>query len=122
MASAAGVVGATLDELQLSALWRSGPSLLPGDGSVGQRLVWLGMVTITFAGVVVGASLTGPAMHGAAASIVIIVGIGLVLANLVGVFVLAARADPRPTSRTYMERHVAARRLVARSDGNAPTT
>ena len=115
-ATKASVVGATLDDLPLTALWRPRRYLLAVNQSGGRGLAWLGLVTITYAGVVAGALTVGPILHGAAAFSLVAIGIGLGLIDLVGVFVLAAMGDPRPTSRTYMERHLAARRVVVRSN------
>ncbi|MCP3987903.1 MAG: hypothetical protein GY724_02430 [Actinomycetia bacterium] len=107
------VAGSTFEDLELAALWRPRRHLFAfNQSTAGRGLIWLGATTISYAGAIAAALTIGPSLRGAAAFILIAFGIGLALINIVGVFVLVAMGDPRPTSRTYMEGHLAARRLA----------
>lgn len=103
----------TIDDNQWSAIWRTPTGVLDLDrNATAQLLTWLGAITIVFAGVVMAAWLVGPAIGGAPAFLLITVGVGLVLANLVGVFAMMGMVDRRPRSRDYMEHLVASRQVV----------
>ena len=107
----------TIDDNSWAAIWRPKTRFPDLDHqAVARILTWIGAITTVYAGVVLAAWAVGLRPSGAPAFLLVVLGIGLILANLVGAFAVMAMADRRPTSLNHMEQLLATQQAVGPED------